>query len=601
MKRSWTTILLIAGLVCLLVGLGVLQYRWQTQITENQSERLHKSTQDEADRFASDFNREIQSSYFNFQTDAGAWKSKNWSEFNDRYDYWLSESKYPTLIKDFYYFDAGGVELPSRYSVGDRAFKPVEWNNDLRVIAARFSDPKNFQPVCADIYTLLLPMHEARDRTEKALFRRERDGSEPLAVIPRTQGYLAIVLDEKTVKEKLLSDLAASHFGDSDFNISIVGKDDQPVLSTQNDTRGGDANAGLFDVAPGDFIFYANKTLLPRKDPGKGSVVINSKIESRTFSRIQADGNSNRTMQIEVRSGDQPKTTVFAGRGDIGKTPWTLMVQHRDGSIDAFLANTKFRNLAIGFGILGLLGAAVAAIIFSAQRAKILAQRQIDFVSSVSHEFRTPLAVIYSAGENLADGVAKDAQVSRYGDLIKGEGRKLSAMVEQVLDFAGANSGRKKYNLNETPIAEIIDDALGECAPLIKEKNIQVETRIADLLPSINADRVTLSQAIQNLIANSVKYGHGEHWIRITAENGGDSVKISVEDRGIGISKSDARQIFEPFFRAKDVVDAQIHGNGLGLALVRQTVEAHGGKVTVESEYGKGSKFTIELKAIGKQ
>src|SRR5439155_23245586 len=125
------------------------------------------------------------------------------------------------------------------------------------------------------------------------------------------------------------------------------------------------------------------------------------------------------------------------------------------------LAAAFRRNLAIGFGILLLLAGAVLAIIISAQRAKTAAQRQVDFVSSVSHEFRTPLAVIYSAGENLADGVAKENdQVSQYGNLIKGEGKKLSSMVEQILEFAGANSGRQKYNFREVQVSEIVNDAM---------------------------------------------------------------------------------------------------------------------------------------------
>src|SRR5207248_10438281 len=114
-------------------------------------------------------------------------------------------------------------------------------------------------------------------------------------------------------------------------------------------------------------------------------------------------------------------------------------------------------------------------------------------------------------------------------------------------------------------------------------------------LPEIDVDPDALGRAIQNLIANSVKYNNGDRWVRVSACNGGQTVKISVEDRGIGISKSDLRQIFEPFFRSKEVVDAQIHGNGLGLAVVKQIAEAHGGRVLAESEPSKGSKFTIEL------
>jgi two-component system phosphate regulon sensor histidine kinase PhoR len=273
-----------------------------------------------------------------------------------------------------------------------------------------------------------------------------------------------------------------------------------------------------------------------------------------------------------------------------------LAVQHAAGSIDAYIMNTEIRNLSIGFGILALLGLSAAGIIFSAQRAKAFARRQIDFVSSVSHEFRTPLAVIYSAGENLADGVTNNpAETSRYGELIKGEGRKLSGMVEQILEFAGANSGRRKFNFRETKVSTVIDNAVTECLPLIKENQMDVRTEVDPQIPTVKADAAALTRAVQNLITNAVKYRNGNGWLRVEARNGDGTVKISVEDRGIGISKNDLRQIFEPFYRSKEVVDAQIHGNGLGLALVKQITEAHGGSVSVESELGVGSKFTIEI------
>jgi signal transduction histidine kinase len=243
-----------------------------------------------------------------------------------------------------------------------------------------------------------------------------------------------------------------------------------------------------------------------------------------------------------------------------------------------------------------LLGISAAAIVFSTQRARAFAQRQVDFVSSVSHEFRTPLAVIYSAGENLADGVANDpAHTSKYGELIKGEGRKLSGMVEQILEFAGANSGRQKYNFRAVAASEVVKNAIHECGTLIAGQNITLETNVDENLPLLNVDQEALSRAIQNLIANAVKYQSGSRWIRVAAANGDGKVKIWVEDDGIGISKTDLRQVFEPFFRSKAVVDAQIHGNGLGLALVKQIAEAHGGRVFAESELGKGSKFTIIL------
>lgn len=275
---------------------------------------------------------------------------------------------------------------------------------------------------------------------------------------------------------------------------------------------------------------------------------------------------------------------------------WTLNVQHTAGSLEQFIANTRRKNLGVSFGILSLLAVSVVLIFLSAQRATRFAQKQVDFVSAVSHEFRTPLAVIRSAGENLSDGVVRDEnQVSKYGALIKREGVKLSAMVEQILEFAGASLGKRKYDLRETEIEKIIENALAECEPLIKEKGFTVEKEIAGNLPPFAADEKALSQTIQNLVVNSVKYSNGNSWLKISATNGGGRIKIVVEDKGIGIAPKDLKHIFEPFYRSKTVVDEQIHGSGLGLSLVKQTVAAHGGRIAVESEIGKGSRFTIEL------
>lgn len=603
MKRSWTTFVLIAGLTGLLVLLGGLQYRWLSQISESDGEKAHKSVQEQADRFAADFNREIQGVYFNLQTEAESWKARDWTAFNERYDFWREKAAYPELITDFYFFEARSEAAPLRYDRTSRTFTSSELTPELADLRDRFSNDRTFKPIYSDVYALVLPIHNVGPKVEQIVLRRRTPEGAILEDGPEKYGYLVIKLDPAVITDRILPDLNAKYFGDGEFRAAVKDKSGQAVFqSIKGDTS--DATAPLLDLSPDNYMFFANRDLMSSitkdRKPGEkqADVILNSHVETHSFSRVQTDSNKDGSIKIEVKQAKVPSGAVFTATADGTPAPgaWTLQVQHSTGSLDYYITNTLRRNLAIGFGILVLLAVAIGAIVVSSQRAKMLAQRQVDFVSSVSHEFRTPLAVIYSAGENLADGVAKeDAQVSRYGNLIKGEGKKLTGMVEQILDFAGANSGRRKYNFSANSVTEMVNDALAECRPLIVDKEINVEMSVSTSLPPVNADRTAISQAIQNLIVNSVKYGNGEKWLRVTAENGGGRVKISVEDHGIGISKSDLRQIFEPFYRSREVVDAQIHGNGLGLSLVKQIAEAHGGRVFASSEVGKGSKFTIEL------
>ena len=603
MKRSWTTILLITALVGLLVLLGGLQFRWLSQINVSENEKAHKRLQEQADRFAMDFNREIQGAYFNFQFDAEKWQAQDWGAFNERYDFWRDKTAYPDLITEFYLFEEKGNAAPLRYDRATRTFVPFEATADLAELRSKFSDDKAFRPIYEDALTLVLPIYVPQATVGRQVIRIRTPNVETPMTERKKYGYLAIKLDPATIENKILPDLTAKYFGEGDFRTAVADRHGQAVYQTINGSTS-DAAAPLFDLSPENFVFFANKDLMNTVSGERhANVFLTSKVESHTMNRTVPDGKDG-TVKIEVQQDSKPRTSIFtttARNGGDGAAAgaWTLQVQHVYGSLDGFMASTLRRNLAIGFGLLFLLAAAVAAIIISAQRAKTAAQRQVDFVSSVSHEFRTPLAVIYSAGENLADGVLRDGeQVTRYGDLIKGEGRKLSRMVEQILDFAGANSGRKKYSFASVDVSEVVDEAIAECRPLIEDRNIDVETSVSDALPPINGDRTALCQAIQNLIVNSVKYSNGNAWLRLTAENGGGRIKIAVEDHGIGISKGDLRQIFEPFYRSKEVVDAQIPGNGLGLSLVKQIAEAHGGGVTAQSVPGKGSKFTIELPQI---
>jgi len=426
--RSWTTILLFTGLILLLSALGLLQYRWQSQIGDSQREKMRKTANENVSRLAEDFNKEIQNAYFNFQVGGNDWRAKNYDPFVERYDFWRSKTNYPDLISDFYFFDAAGVTSPLKYDAAGKTFTPIEWTPELRDIFARVSDEKNFHPVLDDICMLVLPEHAEPPKVTHVIMRQPKTEAEarvrveePME-IPKTFGYLAIKLDPTVIKQRLLPDLSAKYFGDGDYRVAVRDKSGGEIYASRGSVNASDAQAPIFDLAPNDIFFFGNRDLLDTVSDKREQVVLNSRIENRTILRSVPNDNENGTVKVEIQRSGPPKAQIFTTRSNNIGEHWTVAAQHSDGSIDVFVTGQRNRDLAIGFGMLGLLGLAVAVIIFSAQRARAFAQRQVDFVSSVSHEFRTPLAVIYSAGENLADGVAADAaQTSKYGELIKGE------------------------------------------------------------------------------------------------------------------------------------------------------------------------------------
>ncbi|HLY98765.1 MAG TPA: HAMP domain-containing sensor histidine kinase [Candidatus Angelobacter sp.] len=283
---------------------------------------------------------------------------------------------------------------------------------------------------------------------------------------------------------------------------------------------------------------------------------------------------------------------------------WEIVVQHPSGSLEEAVNGLRWRNLSVSFGVLVVLAITMALVVINSQRARRLAMLQMDFVAGVSHELRTPLAVISSAAENIAHGIVTDKdQVVRYGASILKQSRQLSQLVEQVLVFAATRQETpKNIHLRPLDVAEVMDAALENTADIINGSAITVERQIQPGLPAVAADFGALSQCLQNLITNAVKYGGERRWMGIRAsavmENGVPrEVAVTIEDHGIGIDSSEIGQIFDPFYRSPAVSGSTIHGTGLGLPLARRLIEAMRGRIAVKSELGKGTAFTIYLPA----
>ncbi|PYU48196.1 MAG: hypothetical protein DMG53_07115 [Acidobacteria bacterium] len=279
----------------------------------------------------------------------------------------------------------------------------------------------------------------------------------------------------------------------------------------------------------------------------------------------------------------------------------------------ANVAATSRRTIFRLIGVLGITLTLASTSVWAIQRSKMLgtiqlAKLQMEFVASVSHELRTPLTVISSAADNIADGLVggKD-QVKRYGLAIRNQCRQITELVNQILLFAATKDRKNRYILRPLQVSQIMDSVRDNTAELVEGAGFVVEQRIESGLPWVMGDLSALSQCLQNLIVNAVKYSGESRWIGIRAflhdsgEQSGKEISISVEDRGMGIDRLEMPHIFEPFYRGAAVSAAQIHGTGLGLSLAKNIAEAMGGTLSVVSELAVGSVFTLRLPMVEKQ
>lgn len=264
------------------------------------------------------------------------------------------------------------------------------------------------------------------------------------------------------------------------------------------------------------------------------------------------------------------------------------------------VAHASTRNRVILGTLLVLLLLTLAGgIIYTSRtlyREARLSRLKTDFVSLVSHELRTPLTSIRMFIETLSLGRVKDPlQTQEVLELLAKETARLSGMIENVLDWARIESGRKRYQRELTPVSKLVESATAAFRAQRLHAPIELFCEVVPNLPCVEVDAEAVAGALVNLLQNAFKYTGDNKRICLRTRADSFGVAIDVEDNGVGIAPKDRKRIFDRFYRADNLLTRKTEGTGLGLAIAKRIVEAQGGRLSVRSELGKGSCFTVHL------
>ncbi len=265
------------------------------------------------------------------------------------------------------------------------------------------------------------------------------------------------------------------------------------------------------------------------------------------------------------------------------------------------------RSLDYLFGILILalavtLISGITATFTILRRGASLAHLQSEFVQRVSHDLRTPLTSIRMFVETLASGKIDAERQRECLEVLGKETDRLSALVERLLGWAKMEAGKREYApaaITPEVVVKKAVTALQTQLTLQADGPVALEQRIAPSLPTILVDAEAMSEALLNVLQNAVRYCAGEKKIVLSVEARPKEVVFTVRDNGPGIAKEEQRRIFEKFYRVVDPARPNVAGTGLGLSIVYHIVRAHGGRIVVDSDLGKGAAFHIHLPAVG--
>jgi signal transduction histidine kinase len=590
-KKGLASEWLILLLAAILGVLGWLQYRSTEQVSEATARDMEESLQSALFDFRHALEGELSNLCLALQSNVENSYIEKPKELAHRLNQWRQTAQHPNLVTEVFLWESHSESEPLLIAPTG-VHKSSEWPVALAGLPAALQE--SYLDADADDAVVPSSSTAGAPSNKPLLFggKGSRFGwmldqehlalLHPIPVPGRSEKprivWLIVPLERQIITQRLLPELVKHQFGGrgENYKVAVILDGAAPAVLYSSASGFGSSKNSAFDARLNLF--------------GPPSMV-------RGISMPRASGVA---LPAFAESGDVPPLFIDPFVQSSHAPALAVIARHRQGSLEVAVARLHQRNLAVSFGVFGILAITLTLIVITSQRARSLARMQMDFVAGISHELRTPLTAILLAAKNLEDGVVGPDGLARYGAAIKNQAAQLSGLVEEILLFSDTHSGHHVYKIEPVDVTLGIENTIESLAPLIDSTGFTVEQVVAPDLPLALADTAAFSQCLQNLITNSLKYGGDKKWIGVRAflsENGGKKeIRVSVEDQGLGIGHGELKRIFEPFYRSPEVVAAQIHGNGLGLPLTKTMVEAMRGRLTVTSRPSIGSTFTIHLR-----
>jgi signal transduction histidine kinase len=603
-------------MVGLLTIVAVLQYRWTGEASSANEMRLRAELEPLMMKWQGDLYAELSAICAALQVGPDSGARDTWNDYLERYAEWNNALPHeslpyvyrnPDLVREIYIWEASEPATPRLWLLNaqNNRIEPTVVPQELTALLTRLratsgslstalqawqsqSQTQSSGPGTAIGSMAIAPRSSNTagwqfDQEVPAIVHpivdRAADGSARRA---GSVDWIVVTLDMGVLQRRILPELAERYFSGLeglDYKVALIKTGTSPATIYSSDPEFGIPEPGTADST---------------------MIVFGDSPEQDSNSARLAGGNNRSPGSAAPYNVKGPVWFPVIQYG-ANSGSWLLELQHRAGSLQLAVNEARRNNLTISALVLLLLAVSIGVLTYAGYRAQNFAKLQMDFVASVSHELRTPLTAIFSAGENIKDGVVRnESDLVRYGSIVTDQSRMLMSHVDHILQFASMRSGKDRYTLRPLRVPEILERVRRNTSALIAEESCALEERIEPALPAVLGDMFAICGCLENLITNAVKYSKDDRRIIISAaldeaEQGGREVTISVEDHGIGIQRSDLKNIFEPFYRSAEAIAAQIHGTGLGLSLAKHLAEAMGGRLSVRSELGLGSVFTLHL------